>query len=73
MEGEGGNLVLNAAPLATGIAQKMKFSITVFFSKFLQFSADLVIFIDEIFNGKLYFMCGEGKIHLKTQSFSTKS
>ena len=35
-------------------AQKMKFSIKDFFSKF---AADLVTFTEEILNGKLQFLC----------------
>ena len=39
-------------------AQKMKFPIKDFFSKFDQIrSADLVTFTEEIFNGKLHFLC----------------
>ena len=37
-------------------AQKMKFSIKDFFSKF---PADLVTFTEEILNGKLNFLCCE--------------
>ena len=36
----------------------MKFSIKDFFSK-PQETADLVIFTEEIFNGKLHFLCSE--------------
>ena len=35
----------------------MKFSIKDFFSKFLQKTADLVTFTEEILNGKLHFLC----------------
>ena len=35
----------------------MKFFIKDFFSKCDQFTADLVTFTEEIFNGKLYFLC----------------
>ena len=38
-------------------AQKMKFSIKDFLSKLLQETADLVTFTEEIFNGKLHFLC----------------
>ena len=43
-------------------AQKMKFSIKEFFSKYEQIrrkNADLVTFTKEILNGKLYFLCSE--------------
>ena len=40
-------------------AQKMKFSIKDFFSN-LQEAADLVTFIEEIFTGKLHFLCSVG-------------
>ena len=44
-------------------AQKMKFSITDFFSKcdqiHPQFSTDLVTFTEEICNGKLHFLCSD--------------
>ena len=38
-------------------AQKMKFSIKNFFSKFDQFPADLVTFTEEILNRKFHFLC----------------
>ena len=37
-------------------AQKMKFSIKDFFSKYVHY---LVTFTDEILNGKLHFSCGD--------------
>ena len=53
----------------------MKFSIKGFFSKcdkirgfchiLSQFPADLVTFTEEIFNGKLHFLCSVTTIHLK--------
>ena len=49
------------APIAI-TAQKVKFSIKDFFSKYeqirrKQFSADLVTFTEEILNGKRHFLC----------------
>ena len=38
-------------------AQKMKFFIKDFLSKLLQETADLVTFTEEIFRGKLHFLC----------------
>ena len=50
---------LEHATIETSTAQKMKFSIKDFFSKYDQtrppFSADLAIFSEEILNGKLHF------------------
>ena len=37
----------------------MKLSIKDFFSKFLQDTADLVTFTEEILNGKLHFLCSD--------------
>ena len=47
-------------------AQKMKFSMKGFFSKFDQirrFPADLVTFTEEILNVKLHFMCSDSVVH----------
>ena len=44
------------------ITQKMKFSITDFFSKcdqICKFPEDLVTFTEEILNGKFHFLCSE--------------
>ena len=43
--------------LRTDTVQKIKFSIKDFFSKCDQIR--MVIFTDEILNGKLHFLCGE--------------
>ena len=49
-----------------GTAQKMKFSIENFFSKCDQVrTADLVIFVKEILNGKLHFLGKEAYIFSK--------
>ena len=42
-------------------AQKMKLSSKVFFSKFDQIRSDLVIFTEEILNGKLHSLCSDSK------------
>ena len=48
----------------TSTAQKMKFSIKDFFSKFDQIrrKLDLVSFTQEILNGKLHFLCNVGNL-----------
>ena len=48
----------------TSTAQKMKFSIKDFFSKFDQIrrKLDLVSFTQEILNGKLHFLCNIGNL-----------
>ena len=48
--------------MTNSTAQKMEFSIKVFFSKCDQFLADLVTFTEEILNGKLHFLCSVGSI-----------
>ena len=48
-------------------AQKMKFYIKDFFSKWDQirsFLGDLVTFIEEILNGKLHILCSECSVHV---------
>ena len=42
-------------------AQKIKFSIKGFFSKCDQIRRKLVTFTEEIFNGKLHFLCSDCK------------
>ena len=42
-------------------AQKMKFYIKGFFSKCDQIRRKLVTFAEEIFNGKLHFLCSDCK------------
>ena len=49
-------LLVDAKELA---AQKMKFSIKDFFSKLTKSAADLVIFTEEMLNGKLHFLCSD--------------
>ena len=56
-------LLDNSTPNVNCTAQKMKFSIEDFFSKYdpnLQETTDLVTFTEEILNGKLHFLCSVG-------------
>ena len=46
-------------------AQRMKFSIKDFFSKFDQIPSFLVTFTEEILNGKLHFLCSEIRLILE--------
>ena len=55
------NIYCIAYSVLTNNAQKMKFSIKGFFSKCDQIRVDLVTFTEEIFNGKLYFLCSENQ------------
>ena len=45
--------------LYQALHKKMKFSIKDFFDKFLQETADLVLFTEEILNGQVHFLCSE--------------
>ena len=49
-------------------AQKIKFSIKGFFSKCDQIRRKLVTFTEEIFNGKLHFLCSD---KTKSKFYST--